>query len=579
MNSDGNLVICYNGCVYTADKNDAMAEALAFKDGFVLSAGTSAELFSRYGKNGLLVDLEGSTVIPGLVDAHLHPLWGGISRLAYSLNYEDLSSAEIVRRTGELLKADKFGPESPEWLAVTSWRRNPEDDPKRSDLDALTAKRKVFLFSDDCHFALLNSPALSELGFSGGAPQPPDGWIRRGPAGELNGIIEAGPAMRAFDRVISLRGRDYLLAALKTAFSALSAQGVTAVLDARCSKSTLELVKSIQAAGELPLRFSGALEILSAGYGPGELKTLAGDCEAQRERFDGGSFRSDPDIAVRRVKFFLDGMPSARTAYLQEPYFENCGAGGAPLGKSGGWRGKPYLQPGVLKDLVLELSRRDFSPHFHAIADGALALALDAVRLIRRELPGKDIRPALAHLDLASPLQYQQMKELDAFAVLSFQWAGQTAESISEQLRLYGAERFQGLETHGKFFDAGVKTACGSDWPVEPLDEWGNFQIGMTRRLFGENSPRLGNDRDLTLTEVLRAATVNAAASLGQERHIGSLEPGKAADLAVLKGRLFGFDKSEIRKTEVLETVLGGKTVWKKASGADGALGSHSGRL
>lgn len=567
MDKDSPFVLYHNGKIYTADKSDSVHDAMAVKDGRVLAVGTDEAVTGLCGGAAERKDLGGNTVIPGLVDAHLHPFWGGVTLTGRSLGYRELPVPKILARLRGFLEEEAQLCSWDQWLLVTCWYRSVGDDPTRDLLDALPTKRPIVIFSDDCHFAALNSAAMGRLSISKGGTEPKDGWIRLDPQKELNGILEDGPAMRAFDQVMRLLGRADHYGFMRNAFRALAAQGVTTIMDARGTREYLELASSLEGSGELPLRYVCAVEPRGNGYrGPGDAKGSVANCAKLRDNFDSGDWEPRPSISVGHLKFFVDGMPSTQTAFMLEPYNVNRGTESSPDWVPGDWRGKPYFEPGELEALVLEGADRGFHPHFHVIADGAAQISLDAVRAMRGRHPGADLRPALAHLDLVAPSQYKEMVELGAFAVLSFQWAGQDSGLIKSQLGIYGPERFRGLETHARFLDHGVKVAYGSDWPVEPLDEWGNFQVGMTRRLLPDPAgqrPRLDNDRDLTMLEILRAATITAATSLGKESLVGSLEKGKFADFAVVEGDLLARDKESVRETRVLRTVVGGMTVYE----------------
>ncbi|MDR2404949.1 MAG: amidohydrolase [Deltaproteobacteria bacterium] len=565
--SNDSISILHNGKIYTADRLNSVCEAMAVKGGLVEAVGAKEELLNLYG-GATLVDLSGNTVIPGIVDSHVHPFWGGVTLMVKSLDYEDLSVSEILQRLEGFIADEEDLATQDQWLLVTSWCRKVGEDPTRKHLDTLPTRRPVILFSDDCHFAALNSVALEKLTISENTPNPMDGWIRLDNERQLNGIIEDGLAMRIFDNVMRLMGWADLRKCLQKAFSSLSAQGVTTCLDARSSCDVLELATFIREQGELPLRYMGALEVRSGSYNQQkDLDMLLDNIARLKKNFDTGEWGLEPSITVEHVKFFVDGMPATQTAYLKEPYKQNFGSLETPDWRAGTWRGRPYFEPDVLKKLVHATSSKGYHPHFHVIADGAVEMVLSALKSMRQNYPNQDIRPSLAHLDLVAPDQYALMRELAAYAVLSFQWAGLSKETLDAERELFGEERFPFLETHGKFLDSGVKMAYGSDWPVEPLNEFANLQVGMTRTMVGPASPlcpRLDSDRDLTLLEVLRAATISSAESLGKEKYIGSLEPGKFADYAVVKGDLFQRDKRELHKTEVLETVVGGESVFKK---------------
>lgn len=241
-----------------------------------------------------------------------------------------------------------------------------------------------------------------------------------------------------------------------------------------------------------------------------------------------------------------------RTAYLREPYSDATET-----------RAHSYFTERQLTLLCLLCASAGLHPHMHIVGDGAAELALNALEIMRIFEPDTPVRPAMAHDDLVAPEQYTRFADLDVIANLSWQWAGITEEMMETYRQRLGEIRIRGLETHGKFFDAGVRVAYNSDWPIDPPDEWFNFQVGLTRRLTPEQ-PRLDNDRDLTVTEVLRAATINAAYALGMENVTGSLEPGKFADLIVLDQSPFTTPSADFGRIKVLTTMVGGKVVWQR---------------
>ena len=124
-----------------------------------------------------------------------------------------------------------------------------------------------------------------------------------------------------------------------------------------------------------------------------------------------------------------------------------------------------------------------------------------------------------------------------------------------------GEERFDNLEPAGKFYDAGVRVAFGSDWPIDPLNEWYDFKVALTRK-GGAEDPRLDTDRDLTFNEVLRSATIDAAYMIDADKYVGSLEPGKFADYIILDRDVFKNDPADIENVRILKTFIGGKEVY-----------------
>jgi predicted amidohydrolase YtcJ len=211
------------------------------------------------------------------------------------------------------------------------------------------------------------------------------------------------------------------------------------------------------------------------------------------------------------------------------------------------------------------LARAGIDPHLHADGDGAVHAALDGIAALRKAYPTADIRPAIAHDEIVDPADFPRFQQLGAIPVLSMQWEKPAGDTLG--LRNYfGPARMKILEPAGLLAAAGARIAFGSDWPVDPLDEWFALKVGVTRT----NSPdapaefrgRLGDDPGLSREAVLRAATINAAYELHEDEVTGSLEVGKFADLIVLDRNPFKVPAEEIAKTQVLETVLGGKVVY-----------------
>jgi hypothetical protein len=252
---------------------------------------------------------------------------------------------------------------------------------------------------------------------------------------------------------------------------------------------------------------------------------------------------------------------------MREPYFVNSGTAEKPDWAPGPSRGPAvYFSADPLAALLVGLGRAGIDPHMHADGDGAVHAGLDAIAALRRALPGVDIRPAIAHDEIVVPQDFPRFKQLNAIPVLSLQWEKPAGDTIG--LRNYfGPARMKIIEPAGFLVAAGARVAFGSDWPVDKLDEWFALKVGVTRT----NAPdapaefggRLGEDPGLSREEVLRAATINAAYELHEDDATGSLEVGKFADLIVLDRNPLKVPAEEIAKTHVLETVVGGKAVYK----------------
>ncbi len=287
-------------------------------------------------------------------------------------------------------------------------------------------------------------------------------------------------------------------------------------------------------------------------------------------RYDQGMLRAAPSITVRNAKLFLDGVITApaNTGALRAPYLENHGTPEAPRFEPGSNRGTVYFPAPLLSQILIGLARAGLDPHLHTDGDEAVHAALDGVAALRKALPGSAARPALAHCELVAPMDYGRFAALRAIPVLSFQWEKPAADTIEGARATLGAERHARIEPAGVLERAGARIAFGSDWPVDPLNEWLALRVGMTRTAEPDAPPehagRLGADPGLTRLTALRAITINAAYELHQEAVTGSLEPGKFADFIVLDRNVLGIEPAQIAGTQVLLTVVGGRTVYDR---------------
>lgn len=567
-------VIYHNGKIYTADKSDQFCEAIAIKQGYITAVGSSHELLALAGTQTDVIDLERRVVLPGLIDSHMHPFWGGKQLRGCNLNYAALTVEETLALLQQHLDEDPLKEED-DWLSVRAWQRQAMipagADMCRQSLDTLNTRRPVVLFSNDCHTLAANSRALEMLGITEETPVPADGKIGRDEEGRLNGILEDAPAMRAFDSIPTGTPEQCVLIA-RHVQRVLNQQGVTTVMDTRVYEEQLKAFAVLRDSGELTLRMCGAREITPDSVaGPQDAARALDELVDFNQRWNDPVWQPAPGFGVSHVKFFVDGVlqPPTMTASLLQPYRKNRGTHAQPDWQPTEDYGDLYFTPEVFTALVKECGRTGVHPHMHTVAEGAIEMALDALQEMRQAWPQKDVRPGLAHNELAAAHQYARFAELDVTAVLSYQWAGLPAVLIDEERAMLGEERFPHLEPQGRFLDAGARLAYGSDWPIDRLDEWYNLQIAMTRRAWDAEGnpagPRLDNDRNLTLTEVLRSATIDAAYMIARDGEVGSLEPGKLADLIVLKDDIFSNPPETLFKTRVLLTVVGGKVVWQDA--------------
>jgi predicted amidohydrolase YtcJ len=565
-----------NGYVYTVDGQNSVQQAIAISGGKIVYVGSDAGVDGYIGKQTQLIDLAGRMLMPGFVDAHMHPGDGGRAMTLCDLKYQTMTRAQFQASIQACLDAEKDkGPDV--WLEVGSWDRmgmtGLDGDADKSTLDALKTKRPIQVRSTDFHTVLTNSRGLELAGINKNTVDPEDGKYRRDSAGNPNGICEDGAA-ESLAAVVPPATDAEKLNQMRAALDAMRQQGITSFFDAMSGPENGKAFTSLQKSGELTARALLAIKLDPAAAAADPVKTIA-EAKALASTYDQGEVKTAPGVNMRHVKLFMDGIINAPadTGAMLTPYLHNSGTDKAPQWTPGKNLGELYFPPQVLNPLVLQAVKAGLDPHLHATGERAVRDALDSVAYVRKELPGTDFRPAIAHAESVDPADYARFKALDVTATMSFQWAQQAPSTIDGTSDHLGAERFERMEPSGSIAHAGGRVAFGSDWPVDPLDEFLALKVGVTRsgdptnpHSYGPKyAGRLNADPALSRAEVLRSITLSAAEQLKLEAVLGSVEVGKFADLIVLDKNFMQVPEEELARNDVLLTLVGGKVVWAKA--------------
>jgi hypothetical protein len=559
-----------HGVVYTVDAKDSTQQALAIRSGRIVYVGNDAGAASFIGPKTTVVDLRGRMVMPGLVDGHSHPLQGGSTLLKCNLNYEQLRIAEMQAKIQACL--DQSRAREPDgWLEVVNWFQEgmlPAGTvASKAALDVLKTRRPIFVMSSFGHTGLVNSRGLRLAGIDAKTRDPLGGKVGRDGSGNPSGILEDAAQEEVARKIPAPTPAENVKAA-SAALDALRKQGVTTFLDAMADASTLEAFAALQRTGQLTARAHFAV-LIPPPQGPDPKRAIA-MVKALAQRYDQGDVAAEPTLTVRNIKLFLDGVITApaSTGAMLTPYLSLQGAPANPHWAPSKSRGPDvYFPAPVLSALLIEAAAAGFEPHMHADGDRAVREGLDGVAAMRRQFPDRDIRAAIAHNEIVDPADFPRYKQLNVIPVLSFQWEKQAPDTIEGAEQYLGPARFKYMEPAGFLAEAGARIAYGSDWPVDPLNEWFALKVGVTRT----NAPqpdhkyagRLSEDKGLTRSEALRAITMNSSYELHQDLKTGSLEVGKLADLIVLDRNFFAIPPEQIADIKVLQTVVGGRVVYR----------------
>jgi len=562
-------LIYRNGFIYTSDAHRSIQQAVAVVAGRFTFVGNEAGAAKLIGPNTVVVDLHGRMLMPGLVDGHQHPLSGGHSLLGCDLHYARLTQEQFAGAIQKCL--DETRSEEPNgWLEVHNWFQEAMIGGAvmtKGVLDQLNTQRPIFVLSSFGHTALANSRALAIAHIDAHSPQPRGGHIEHNAAGNPTGLLQDA-AFAPVQAAIRPPTHAQDVVAAQAALTALNAQGVTTFLDAAADLRTISAFSDVQKGGQLSARAHFAVLIRPQEASDPARAVAAAHHLAQQ--FDQGALQATPAITVHNIKLFLDGVITApaMTGSMIEPYRANVGTAASPRWVSGTNRGPaPYFSPDALHEILLLAASYGLQPHFHADGDGAVRAALDATQILRRSYSSELIRVAIAHDEIVDRKDFSRFAEVGAIPVLSMQWEKPAPDTVDGAKDYLGPARYRYMEPAAFLADAGARIAFGSDWPVDPLNEWFALKVGVTRTNSADAGPkyhgRLSQDRGLTRRQVLQAATINAAYELHEDTQIGSIEVGKLADMIVLDRNVMRIPAEQIADVRVLRTIVGGRTVYQ----------------
>jgi hypothetical protein len=422
--------------------------------------------------------------------------------------------------------------------------------PHKKILDGVVPDRPVFLVAYDGHSSWANSKALAMAGVDRNTPDPANGKIVRDEKGEATGALKeaAGDLISA---KIPKPTRAERLEALRKGIHEANKAGLVRVHSAGGDFEHLDLYDELRKSGDLTLRFYISYFLNPPGLTP-EITTKV---ELARAQYN------DDWISGGVVKTMLDGVVEAHTAAMLAPYTDDSSVSG-----------KLFWDPDKYKATVAELDKHGLQIFTHAIGDKAVRLALDAYQNAAAVNHTKDARPRIEHIETISVQDIDRFGKLGVVASMQPLHSYPDEDTLDVWARNIGPERAKRAWVWRSIEAKGGALAFGSDWPVVTLNPWRGVQTALTRQT-EDGKPEAGfvPQQRLSLEDTLRAYTLGAAFAGRREKTEGSIETGKLADLIVLDRNLFLIEPTEIGKTEVVLTMVGGKVVyespdWKKPS-------------
>jgi len=531
--SDTSRKITYytHGHIYTNDAKQPWAAAMAVRDEKIFCIGSLEHILLDCGGAKPEVEtfnLKGAFVMPGFNDAHTHLGSAGRDKLTLDLE-------ELQQRVRAAVAQHKPG----EWIVGSGWdqTRWPERRfPNKDDLDPVSPNNPVFLVHISGHVGVANSVALKRTEILPDTKNPTGGEIERDADGNPTGMMKEGSAMEFVEQKIPEPTDEERRKGIELVLEELARNGVTSAQDNSAWEDFL-VYHQLKEEKKLTVRITEWLPFMAPVN------------ELQNMRSEGGT--TDPWLKTGALKMVTDGALGSRTAAMLAPYSDAPDTSGILT-----------LEPEKLKAMALERDKLGFQLAFHAIGDRANRVALDVFESVLRVNGTRDRRDRIEHAQVVAAEDIPRFGTLHVIA--SMQPSHQSNDMRWAEQRV-GPERIKGAYAWNSLQKAGATLAFGTDYDVEPINPFRGLYACLTRELPDGGPPGGWQPQEkLPLDNCIRAYTSGSAYAQFEEGKKGELKVGEYADFIILSQDLTKATPKQILGAEVLQTVVGGRTVYQK---------------
>ncbi len=504
--------------------------ALAIRNGLVIGVGPDATVLKWCGPHTEIVDLHGAFVMPGFNDAHVHLASAGREKLTIDL-VGMKSLDEMQHRVAMATKSAPHGT----WLRGRGWDHTlwaSKQLPVRQDLDVVTDDHPAVFTRVDGHIAVANTEALRLASISSTTADPPGGKIDRDSFGQPTGIVRETAVDLVYSKVPPPTAEERRHA-LELAMQDAATHGVTSAQDFSEWPDFLAL-EDLERTGRLPIRVTEWLAFTD----PVDVLTQHRAAHPQ----------DDPMLHTGMLKGFMDGSLGSHTAALKAPYSDDPRNSGIP-----------QFDQATLDKMTVERANGGFQIGFHAIGDRAVSMALNAFTAAEAVIPQSiGYRFRIEHDQVVDPQDFGRYERLGVIASMQPNHLLTDMNWAEERI---GPQRGKTSYAWKTFVDQGTVLAFGTDYPVEPITPFRGLYAAVTRKTEA-GSKSYYPEQALTIYQALYAYTQASAYAEAAEGKKGKLAPGYYADLVVLDCDITKIPPHEILGTQVLRTVVAGKTVY-----------------
>jgi predicted amidohydrolase YtcJ len=546
-------LILIHGKILTVDPKDSIAQAVAIRQGKIIAVGSDQQIQALAGPKTNVIDLEGRTATPGLIDTHAHIATGGVEEL-YSVSLSDAATvSEAVNRVR--LAATKLKPG--EWLTGAGWDEGKLAEHRyilASDLDKVSPHNPVWLMHTTGHYGVANHEALRLAHITAETKDPPAGTIDRDAQGAPTGVLKES-AMDAVHNLIPpptpAQWRNGVLRMVDT----LHREGMTAVKDPDIEPpiwdAYVQLLQQNKLSVHVCVLWHGGTTLQSARATIARIQALPRPPNSL----------GDGNLLSCGAKLYMDGSGGARTAWVYDEWNKNA------TSVDRGNHGYPSIEPETYRQMVRLFNHAGVSVGTHAIGDHAIDWVVDTYAAVLKEKPSRGLRDSIIHANIPSDHAISTMATLQKTYDAGYPesqpgftwWIGDTYAGN------FGPRRSPRLNPFHTYLSKGIIWGGGSDYSVTPLPAryglWASVDREPLKGVYGKHP--FGTAESVDVHTALRSYTAWAARQLFLEDKVGTIEAGKEADIAVWDKDMYTIPSAELRSLKCEMTIYHGQIVYQ----------------
>jgi predicted amidohydrolase YtcJ len=533
----------YNARIFTGEPDHPYAEAVAIRSDKIVAVGSRAEVAKAAGAGAEPVDLHGKWLLPGLIDSHSHTIYGGLTLISADVTDKVETISQLIAFVGEAKKSGKGmrgDVLSVSGLPLAFWSKT--DELNASFNTGAYASRPVYLSGMDGHTGWGNRTLLRRAeitkDFISHLSETDRKYYGTDSNLEPNGfVVDAGH--RKLQAVVPQPTKEQLLEAGRAAIRYNHSLGITSWLDPIADESVLASYRQLAERGELTAHVAGMVQVYAKDPAA-ELKNV------QKVRQE---YKDVANLTIPGIKIFADGVVEypSQTAAMSKPY------------RNSGKSGDLLFDPVRFAELAIAADKQGLIVHVHALGDRAVTESLNGIEAARKANGNSGLPHTLTHIQFAEPEDFARFRRLGVIAALQLFWASAETDTMEILKPYLDPAVYQWQYPARSLLDNGASISGASDWPVSTANVFSAIYQAETRK-----GPQgvLDASQRMPREAMLFAYTRNSARAMNQQDSIGSIAPGKQADLVLVDRDVLTVPAEELKDTKVLWTMVGGKTVF-----------------